>query len=513
MQVKKQNINIGKAVFEGDIRTSAEGSIIVPDVKPDILKVLQVDAETYLCEKQADDGRIILKGKVNVNVLYVPESEDGNIGCIKGSLEFCETVKRAEFTPDVKIIASCDAEKVGYKLINSRKIGIEAQVVINTEVIADKSCSVICDIEDDAVQIRKDSIKLCSMNEYKEFSFTLEDVIELSGAQTEACEVLKSNVIILEKECRALSNKLVIKGKARISLMYLTTGGSCVPADFELPFTEVFDMEGLTEGSECDVAYQIGETDFAIAPATGGEGKCVAVSAQILVCVRNEAEIELPIVSDCYFTNSECTLSYEEIEAEEITDRPMFSAVLKELVSKAEGQPEIAGVYTVAVKPVICGTQIQNGRVAVSGKAVVYVIYMSENQQAPVCGMSEEIPFSYMIDCPNTSRGEEILLKVECEHISYTISSQNAVEIRCGLNISGKVIKKSTVRVINAVDIENLGARDSGMIIYFVKEGDSMWDIAKHYHVRCDDILARNCLEDEFSVSAGTKLIIPVTNC
>ena len=56
MQVRKQNINIGKSVFEGDIKTSAEGSIIVPDINPDILKVLQVDAEALLCEKIIENG-------------------------------------------------------------------------------------------------------------------------------------------------------------------------------------------------------------------------------------------------------------------------------------------------------------------------------------------------------------------------------------------------------------------------------------------------------------------------
>ena len=70
MQIKKQEINVGKAVFEGEIKSGAEGSIIVPDVKPDILKVLQVDADTFLTEKTIDNGKLILKGQLSFSVIW-----------------------------------------------------------------------------------------------------------------------------------------------------------------------------------------------------------------------------------------------------------------------------------------------------------------------------------------------------------------------------------------------------------------------------------------------------------
>ena len=47
MEVKKQCVNLGKTVFDGQVKASCEGNIIVPDVKPDIIKVLQVEADTF----------------------------------------------------------------------------------------------------------------------------------------------------------------------------------------------------------------------------------------------------------------------------------------------------------------------------------------------------------------------------------------------------------------------------------------------------------------------------------
>lgn len=513
MQVKEQNINVGKIIYEGDIKTSAEGSIIVPDVKPDMLKVLQVDADTFLCEKQIDNGKITLKGKVNVNVLYVPESEDCRVQCIKGCFEFCETLKNSEFAAGMRLAAVCEVEKVGYKLINSRKIGIDAQIVIGIQVIADKDCSFVCDIEDDAAEVKKCSIKLQSYDMCKDFSFKIDETLDFTAGKCCACDILKSNVMITEKEYRALTDKLVIKGRACVSLLYIDENGRLDHSDLEIPFTEVFDFEGLIEDTECEINYQICDTDFVITQDMNGDGKCISMDAEVNICVKCECHKEIPVICDCYLTNAECVSECTDIETDEIIDKPMFSAVLKELLQKEDGAPEIASVYTAVAKPYISSSQLQNGRIAVSGKTVVYVLYTTDNPQIPICSINEEIPFSYMIDCEHAARDSEILLNIECEHISYTISSSNAVEVRCGLGISGKLVKKSVTRIVKSVEERELPKEESGMVIYFVKDGDSIWDIAKRYHVKCDNILLCNGLEEDAELIKGEKLIIPVTTC
>ena len=105
MEIEKKSINVVKTVYEGDVKSSAEGSIIVPDTKPDILKVCEVTAEPYLLEKQIDDGKITLKGKVRINILYIPEGDEKKLESISGSLEFCETLKRGEFKEDMTLCA------------------------------------------------------------------------------------------------------------------------------------------------------------------------------------------------------------------------------------------------------------------------------------------------------------------------------------------------------------------------------------------------------------------------
>lgn len=509
MQIKKQEINVGKAVFEGEIKSGAEGSIIVPDIKPDILKVLQVDAESFLTEKTIDNGKLILKGQVCVNVLYVPETEGERVQCIKGCFEFCETVKRAEFEQGMDVTAFCDTSKVGYKLINSRKIGIESQIIINVSVTTTERASFVEGIESECCEIKFDNICIKEADDNKEITFRIDEIVDLPCG--DAVEILKSNVTIFEKDYHCITGKVILKGKVCASILYVTEQGCYEHFDFEVPFTEVVDYENIEEECICDIIYEILETTFELSDSVNENKKSVSAGIKVQVNIRREKCANTECIKDCYFTDSECEFEHTELECEEILGRPMFSGVVKQIVEKSESLPEISKVYTSVAKPYITSSDIQNGKIAVSGRIIVYILYISDDEKCPVSGITEEVPFSYMIDCPEASRDTDVLLSIECEHISYTLKSSSSVEIRCGVGIKGKVIKKSKVRVVSNITTKEIEKTDRAMVIYFVKKEDTLWDVGKNYHVRCKDICECNQLNDEKELTPGQKIVIPVS--
>ena len=56
MELIKESIGINETVHKGSTQTMIEGDIIVPDTKPDILKVLQVDGIACITKKTAENG-------------------------------------------------------------------------------------------------------------------------------------------------------------------------------------------------------------------------------------------------------------------------------------------------------------------------------------------------------------------------------------------------------------------------------------------------------------------------
>lgn len=67
-------------------------------------------------------------------------------------------------------------------------------------------------------------------------------------------------------------------------------------------------------------------------------------------------------------------------------------------------------------------------------------------------------------------------------------------------------------RLSVADEIQSDGEReeqDYSIILYIVKEGDSLWKIAKEFGSTTDDIKRTNGIEDENLIMPGQKLFIP----
>lgn len=507
MEIKKQCIKSGKTVFDSQIKTVCDGSIIVPDVKPDIDKVLEVDAETFLCDKTVEDGKVTLSGRVNVTVLYTPEGEGFAVCAIHGCFEFCEVIKRAEFVEGMQVVALCDADKVTYKLLNSRKIGIEAQVTMNVEAYAEDSLEYICDVEDDSAQCQYDTMHLCSADLFKEYRFAIDEKLLMPGTKPQIEEILKGNVVITDKEYKALADRVIIKGRVLLNLLYLTTNNEIDHLTLEQPFTEVVDMPGIAENTDCDICYEAGE--LKLKKEESADEQCVNMMLDITVIVRTEKEESVSALCDLYFTDSMEELGFDEISLEETTSHLNFQTIIKEMITKKENMPDVFGVYSAVAKPYIETVKAQKDKILVGGRLVVYVLYTTENEQVPICSMSEEIPFNYAIECNGDCDESDILLKGECEHISAVICSKDTVELRCGIRVSGRSVKKKKMRMISDIARGERIAREPGIIVYFTKKDDSVWDIAKKYRVKKECIInAVNSCED---FDDGMKIIIPIT--
>lgn len=500
MEIKKQRINLAGNIYDGGIKSGCQGSIIVPDVKPDILKILQVDADAYLCDKTVEDGRVTLTGKVKVTVLYLPEEDGAALCALSGCFDFCEVIKKSELEQGMSLTAVCDVDRVTYKLINSRKVGIEAQVLINLQVASARPVEFVADIEGEDACCLLQNMKISSPAHYMEHAFRLEESFSLPVGKPEPGEILKGSVMIFEKEYKAISDKVVVKGRGVANILYLGMNGEVEYFSGEMPFTEVVDVPEILEDAECDLNFEVGEASFCI------ESGCIAVVCDVTCCVKSGCEQEVSAVSDCYFLDASEALEYEEFDNEEIVSRPDFSTVMKEIVTRDAGMGDIAGVYSAVAKPYLETVNVTGGKIQAQGRTVIYVLYTTDNPSAPVCSLKSEVPFSYVIDAD--CEGCDILLKAECEHISTVICSADSVEVRCGIRISGRAVKKQKVRVISGAQKGECIPRECGILVYFTQKDDRVWDIAKRYRVRESAVQSSlgGC-----EVCGGMKLIIPVS--
>ena len=88
------------------------------------------------------------------------------------------------------------------------------------------------------------------------------------------------------------------------------------------------------------------------------------------------------------------------------------------------------------------------------------------------------------------------------------------MDIKLDLEFNISLSNTQTINVIQEINIdENRECERYSLIIYFVKPGDTLWNIAKKFRSTVENIVTINGIEDENKINVGQQLFIPIAMC
>ena len=97
-------------------------------------------------------------------------------------------------------------------------------------------------------------------------------------------------------------------------------------------------------------------------------------------------------------------------------------------------------------------------------------------------------------------------IKIEIVEEKYQINNEYLeLEIKIELKTNEESFLDLTY--IDSIEIKDRIDDESKMCMYFIKKGDSIWNIAKEFNVSKDELMRINNLEDE-NITLGDKLFI-----
>lgn len=519
MEMLKENIRLNTAVAAAATQRLVEGDVIVPDTKPDILKVLQVDAVSCITDKEVSDGLLRLCGRVDFKILYIPDSERRCVKSIGASFDFEEEIANKDIIASDTAMTECGVERAEFSLLNSRKLRLKAAVSFDYEIIRVTPVDIAVDIEADASgagekacpapEIKRRTVTLKNSTGMGEFVFPVRGRAALRSGQSSFGEILKADYSVTDTEYKAMAGRVAAKGTVTVCILYTDADGETDHCECELPFTEVWDIEEMTEDSVCDIGYRLEEGGVTIEEDVDGDLREAAVSVTVTAQLKAAETLELDMIEDCYIPYKETRLETERAEITECAASPAMQNTIRESIELPEGAPEIASVYNVIAKPHITKVGREGRKLLCEGRLETCVLYISESAESPVCSIKKNIPFSYALECSGGNVNSEPKLKAEIKHIGYSLNSAGEAELRCILAINAELERRQTIELIT--DVQQCGeaaGRESRIVVYFVRGGDTLWDIAKHYGVPCGAIIEFNELDDD-TLKTGMRLLIP----
>lgn len=508
MEFIKETVCLPETVCGGGTQIMVEGDIIVPDAKPDVVRILQVNAASALLSAEAGDGRGDFEGVVNVDILYAPEDGEVSINAMKSDMSFKHRIDNQKMRSDCPISAVSDVERVEFQVLNSRKVRIKAILSLEYTQTRERELEIPTDIEGDA-EMKKSSVTIRKFLGESRKDFDVKESVEVPPGKVSVKQILTVTHGVPEKKFKIVTGKVVLRGMLNISVLYTGSDNSVRFMDADIPFTEVMDLDGITEESQCDIDCRVMEIKYEICEDSDGDMRIVDFDISMQAVIQASEETEIEYIDDCYCIGANTILDRENVQIERAVLLDKYQNTLREITAPKRTDPQITAVYGVKASAVVSSASVENGKLLVEGKIEAYVLYLTDSAEIPVYSLKKDIPFSYAMDCADAKKDMDAVVKAEVEHISYSINAANEVELRCILGIEAKLIQGISIDLIKEAEVCPVEGDDKkGIVIYFVQTGDTMWDIAKRYHVTMDSITELNELEKE-KLEIGCQLVIP----
>ncbi len=510
MNIITEELKLNRIITSSKVQKLVEGDVIVPDIKPDILKLLQTDALTFITDKHITDGCVDVKGKVDLTMLYIPDSEGDRVKGITSCFEFDESIVNRELSGVDSVILNSYVERVEVNVVNSRKLKIKVVVAIEYEFIKTTPLLLAVDTEDgEDVQIKRETISVQNSVGITESVFDIHEKAEIASGQESIGELLKYDIKIADCEHKPMGEKVILKGTLCVCVLYISKSGNIEFSESEIPFTEIVEIENLSESSYCDMDLSIGECSVKPEEDSDGDVRIIDIECSINSYIKAVEDMEVDMIADCYEPYKSTSVERKNIVIDEIVSRPQTQNTIRDIIEISSDMPSITGVYDVLAHPCMINASITGGRVVCEGKIEAFVLCISDSAQSPVCSIKKEIPFSYMIDdCPD-SETLTPKVKAEIKHVGYSLNAAGEIELRIVLSLGANIIKQRSIDIISDVCDSDVNTEFcNGIVIYFVQQNDTLWNIGKKYCVPTQAIVDFNSLKEE-TLKEGTRLLIP----
>ncbi len=503
IEAQRENLSINKLIAEKKDIIFAEGDMIVPDSKPDILNTICTSGVVSIYKKEAQEEKVRLDGAVNTYIMYMPDGTDDTVRGLNTSIDFSENLNVPNCKEGMTVISDVNVKSIEGKVINGRKIGIKATLEVSLRIYLNEDVEVINEIQDENnIQILKEDLKVNSLVGQGETKIYAKDNIQIDNMDNLA-EILKTQVCLVDRDIKISYNKVLTKAEAEIRIMYLTEDNRINTVNYKIPVVGFIDIPNVSEENICDVNYEI--KNIIIKP-NSQEEHSIYIEIEIGVVCYVYEEKQMNLIQDMYSPIEQ--IDFEKKQVMAITEKKNVST-LKQIREKINLKDiEGLNLIDVDVVPSIVNENKINSKILY--EAELNLMFIFENSRTQIITKDAKIPFEYTVE--NLQNGESLNTNCNMEIKSQDFILQDGGNINCNVDVQANtnMYRTANINMIDSIqENENSEEQDYSIVIYIVKKGDTLWNIAKEFRSTVDGIARVNGIENKDLIMPGQKLYIP----
>lgn len=513
LKINRETVRSLEKICDSTQEQPVELDYVLPDYYPEIFRIIKCTAEPKITSCAVSGDRVTYELTVCIKVIYCSDG-GGRPEAVDQKLTYSRTVNLENGTLSPSVYIKAVADHMNCRAVNRRRIDVRGAVTVHICAAGERDTEVVSDAFGGAVQLKKTSRPCPSEFIRAQKRVTVSDEFDL-GSAPPVGSILRSSAEIVSTGMKIISNKAAAKGELKISLLYTPSGNAegdpVNTMQFSLPFSQLVELDGMDDSYDCRISAEVISCD--ITPRSEGDGEAHSIECEVLLfidCVAVKMSM-YDIAADEYSTThaSSHTSVPIKIEGEPVN---VDSVTVAKGVCENKDSP-LSVIYDAWCCTDRLRTVIIDGSVTLSGSVRLSVMGRAENGDFIISETDVPVEETVPADGREISPDADVRLIFPVISCSYTISSENAVEIKAEIGIKGWISDHETVNAITAIDVDESEPREKNdeyaLRLYFAEVGEELWDIAKRYGASIGQVMEENELENN-AVKESRMLLIPM---
>jgi len=274
-----------------------------------------------------------------------------------------------------------------------------------------------------------------------------------------------------------------------------------------------FVPEYADDGQNIFYKVQIEEVgkNLEVKPDYDGEERMLVLDLQIHVYVRAWQESKIQLLEDVYSLDDNLMPVRKNTMTEHLLMKNDAVCKVTEQMEPGETGEKILQICSCEGSAHIDRTEQRQNGILVEGTLGVHLLYITTDDQMPVGAAENIFPFELLIELPQTEKPVRIEQECGIVQLSAAMLDQNRAEIKAAIGVNVLAFEQEELVHITEVRAEPLDLdvlqELPGLVGYVVKNGDTLWNIAKEYHTTVEAIMMTN-QKKTHDLQIGEKLLI-----
>lgn len=513
IQVSENTLRIRDIAGRGESVSFLKFSADLPAAKPNIARVLSVRGRPKVTDVKVEAGKVLFKGYVNLELLYVPVNTGELAYDLLEKAEFKE-VADFEYFVDIKEANSSDEPMVRSFLVNvdyevekERRLAVDASLRHEVLVFCTKKAKFLGDIlvtPPEKIKIEKRELLL------EEYAGKVQKSAAISGNVSLPLGVLRLVDVVVKPQIKrelADTSGITLLGALDLTLLVVRElGDTAVVQSLSLPnalaFEERLDIsmgDNILSRSQTTLDYvSYARIDDELKLDVG-----LSIKSELVLPKRVSLIAEAESVAGRKILTRSGPLSIK---------RKVVSAPTKtnaeSLLRLPEGLVEIAEMLMVQVTPQVEKTEWAGETLYAKGSCGLEIIYIGVDAELHSVLWDHVLDFSAPLDFTGLEVDAQIIgIEVNTESFRHQLT-ENGLEVAASLVILAEVAApEGVVCVLEAMTFDEIVIKPAYITFVTVEDDDSLWKLSMRYQIPLADIMEDNALTEE-EIFPGQRLCL-----